>query len=112
MQQMHKKINKCKRIKVVSPGFRILFYLKMQQQTQKKRVFLSQAMEESHRLRLSLIMVASWYNNISTFKYSTVYCNKLRTNEMYNSQKHLNNPHLPPKMIGLKKKSVHYDYLC
>ena len=83
----------------------------MQQRMQKEHVFLSQAMKESHRLRLSVVMVASWYNNISTFKYSTVYYNKLRTNEMYNSQKHLNNPHLHPKMIGLKK-SVPYDYLC
>ena len=31
---------------------------------------------------------------------TTVYCNKLRPNEMHNLQKHTNNSRLHPKMIG------------
>ena len=51
-----------------------------------------------------VIIQASWHNNISTFKYIVVLLNKLRTNEKYFLQKHANNTHLHPKVIGFWKK--------
>ena len=74
--------------------FKILFYFMMQQQTQKTR-FL-----RVDRTRKSQISVLFRQAGIIIFQLSNiVYCNKLRTNEMYNSQKHVNNPHLHPKII-------------
>ena len=50
--------------------------------------------------RILSVLLLSRQAGIIIFQLSnTVYCNKLR-NEMYNSQKHLNNPSLHPKMIG------------
>ena len=66
MQQMHSKINKWKRIKVVSPGCTILFYLMMQQQMQKTCFLNVGRMRKS---QIAVIMQASWHNN-SIFKYS------------------------------------------
>ena len=47
---------------------------------------------------------ASWHNNIS----NAIYCNELRTKEMYNSQKNRNNPSIHPKILVLEKLSAHY----
>ena len=69
-------------------GITILFDLMMQQRTQKTR-FLN--VGHSRKSQIAVIIQASWRNSILTFK---------RTNEMYNPQKHSNNPHLQPKIIG------------
>ena len=76
--------------KVVSPGLTILFCLTMQQRTQKK-VFFAKVASHTRKSQIAVTTQASWHNN---FNSQTVYCNKLRTTEVYNLQKHTNNPHL------------------
>ena len=67
MQQTNKKINKQKRIKVVSPGSTILFCLIMQQRTQKTH-YLN--VGHTRKSLIAVIIQASRHNNISTFKWN------------------------------------------
>ena len=92
------------RIKIVSSGFSISFYLTMQEQTQKTR-FLH--VGHTRKSQIAVIIQTRWHSN-TVFQFSaTVYCNKLRTNEMHKSQKHTNNPRLHPKTIGFRKNKFY-----
>ena len=66
MQQTHRKINE-RKWKWFHLFLQFLFYLMMQQQTQKTRFF---NVGHTRKSQIAGIIQASWHNNISTFKYS------------------------------------------
>ena len=54
---------------MVSSGFTILFYLMMQQRTQKTRF---RNTDHTRKSQTAVIIQASWHNHILTFNYSTL----------------------------------------
>ena len=78
---------------MVSPGFAVLFYLMMQQQTQKTR-FLN----VGHTRKSQNPVQASGHDNISTFKYNILPQIKNKWDVQF--AKTCEQAHVLPKMIG------------
>ena len=81
----------------------------MQEQTQKTR-FLH--VGHTRKSQIAVIIQTRWHSN-TVFEFSaTVYCNKLRTNEIHNSQNIRTTPAYTPKRLVFEKINSTYHYLC